>query len=283
MKITSDWHIHSQNSCDGASMPIAALKQGASEKGITDYAVTDHLHTPFNKPDIVKSRAEFLANDPSPRFHFGIELSVVSRWELDELATGKYENPVYGLRTGGPAWGELAIGITADELAGLQVEYVVAGAHWPMYLPAERDAIIRDYHRQNMFLACHPLVDIAAHPWWWMGYWKSDDGTYPDEPWLGDFKRIPASMHEEFAAALVEHDTVAEINISANVCNRQYPERFIEQYLEYIAELKSRGVKLSIGSDCHAPTYNIDFERVERMLDGVGISEDDLWCLPPRK
>ena len=72
-----------------------------------------------------------------------------------------------------------------------------------MYVPFELDAVIRDYHRQNMFLALHPLVTIVAHPWWWMGHWADGEGNYPAEPWLDDFACIPRSMHDEFAAATV--------------------------------------------------------------------------------
>lgn len=282
MPITSDWHIHSRNSCDGACLKVADLITQTSRKGILDFGLTDHLHTPFNLPDIAASRAEYLENKPSRRFHFGIETSCVSQWEIDELKKGGHANPVYGIRAGGPAHGALAIGITQVDIERYRIEYVVAGTHWPMYVPWEREAIIRDYHRQNMFLVTHPLVDIVAHPWWWMGHWQDASGNYPAEPWLDDFRRVPASMHDEFAAAAVEHQTVVEINIGANLLNPQYPERFKKQYLEYMATLKADGVHLSIGSDCHDATYDIALDVVSKMLLSVGITDEDLWRLAPR-
>ena len=97
-------------------MAVADLVRDAQEKGIEDFGLTDHLHTPFNLPDVAASRREYDACDPSPRFHFGIEVSSVSRWELDEVAAGRHENPTYGVRQGGPAGGEMAIGITAEQL-----------------------------------------------------------------------------------------------------------------------------------------------------------------------
>ena len=280
--ITSDWHIHSQNSCDGACMAVADLINVAAEKGITDYGLTDHIHTPINLPDLAASREEYLASTPSPRFRFGVELSCVSAWELGEIATGSHGAPVYGLRSGGPAGAEPALGVTADDLQPHGVEYVVAGTHWPLYVPFEREAIIRDYHRQNMFLATHPLVTIVAHPWWWMGHWQSEDGGFPAEPWFDDFGHIPASMHTEFAAALIENDTVAEANISANLLNPAYPAGFGPRYAEYLAGLKAAGVRLSIGSDCHSARYEIDFEAAWRMLERVGFTGEDFWRLPPR-
>ena len=282
MRITSDWHIHSRNSCDGASLRIADLVSAAREQGIEDYGLTDHLHTPCNLPDLVASREEFLASDPSPRFHFGVEVSCVSQWELDEIARGGHDNPVYGLRQGGPPGAAPAIGIGAEDLERLSIEYVIGGAHWPLYVPLEREAVIADYHRQNMFLAQHPLVDIVAHPWWWMGHWKDDDGRYTGDPWLDDFGKVPRSMHDEFAAAVIEHGKVVEINISAILLNTDYPESFAPQYLEYLADLKERGVTFCVGSDCHSAQYDIDFERPAEMLQSIGIRDEDLWRLPPR-
>ncbi|HOF88308.1 MAG TPA: hypothetical protein PLZ36_09440, partial [Armatimonadota bacterium] len=273
MPITADWHIHTRNSCDQASLTVADLLAGAAALGMTDFGVTDHLHTPVNLPDLVASRAEFDAAAPPPTVHFGVELSSVSRWELDAIATGAHGAPTYGLRDGGPADGPLALGITAEALRALGVEYVVAGAHWPMYVPYEREAIIRDYHRQNLFLAAHPLVTIVAHPWWWMGHWQAEDGSYRAEPWFDDFGAIPASMHDEFAAAALQHGTVVEINLCAQLLHPGYPERYKAQYLDYLAMLKARGVPLSIGSDCHHPRYDIDFPRAEAMLATVGITD----------
>ena len=283
MAITSDWHIHSRNSCDGACIPVAELLVQAGRKGIVDLGLTDHLHTPDNLPDIAASRREYLANDPSDRFHFGIEVSCMSQWELDEIATGRYEHPTYGLRTGGPPGAPPAVSLTDRDIETYGIEYVVGGTHWPLYVPIQADAVMRDFHRQNMFLATHPLVDIVAHPWWWHNHWQDADGRYTTDPWLDDFRRVPVSMHDEFAAALVEHRTVAEINIDAMLLNKAYTECFRRQYVEYMAYLKGRGVTLSVGSDCHDAHYACDFEAAERMLAAVGISDDDLWRLPPRE
>jgi histidinol phosphatase-like PHP family hydrolase len=282
MKITSDWHIHSQNSCDSACMTVATLVRRRAEEGIRAFGVTDHIHTPFNLPDLVASRKEYVASDPPPDFHFGVEASCVSAWELAELAKGGHANPVYGLREGGPAWAEPALGLTEANVRDLGIEYVVAGAHWPLYVPWEREAVIRDYHRQNLFLAAHPLVDIVAHPWWWMGHWQEADGRYPAEPWFDDFRKIPPSMHDEFADAAKSHGTAVEINAAAMLLNPGYSDRFKEQYLDYLAGLKARGVALSFGSDCHDADYAIDLEKAALMLDSVGIRDEDLWRLPPR-
>jgi histidinol phosphatase-like PHP family hydrolase len=284
--ITSDWHMHTRNSCDckhgELKTTMAETMSAIAAAGVADFGITDHLHTPVNLPDVVASRAEFDALPPDPRRHFGIEVSVMSAWELAEIATGRHGTPVYGLREGGPAGGELAIGISADELSALGVEYVVGGTHWAMYIPMQRDAVIRDYHRQNMFLACHPLVTIVAHPWWWMGHWQDSDGMYRTGPWFDDFAAIPHSMHNEFAAAAREHGKVVEANLHAILLNESYPERFRQQYADYLAGLKAAGVVLSIGSDHHAQHHyyeRADLDRAVDLLAAVGLRDSDFWRL----
>ncbi len=282
MNITADWHLHSRNSCDEAALPVADLFTGAAALGITDYGLTDHIHTPINIPDLVASRTEWLAAKPGPRAHFGVELSVVSQWELDELATGNHGQPTYGLRSGGPPAAAPALGVGAEELAQLGVEYVVGGTHWPLYVPMERDAVIADYHRQNLFLATHPLVDIVAHPWWWMGGWRDADGRYTTDPWLDDFGKIPSAMHDEFGAACVQHGTAVEISLGAILLNRGYPDTLVPQYLEYLAGLKAQGVRFSFASDCHAAVYQPDFARASELVAPLQLRDSDLFSLPPR-
>jgi hypothetical protein len=132
-----------------------------------------------------------------------------------------------------------------------------------------------------MFLATHPLVDIVAHPWWWMGHWQSPDGRYVGDPWLDDFSKIPGSMHEEFGAAVVEHGKAIEINIGAILRNPTYPSTFAGQYLQYLATLRARGARLSLGSDCHSARYGTDLATTETMLASIGIHDAGLWRLPP--
>lgn len=283
MRITTDWHIHSDNSCDSAALPVADLPRAAAEAGIVDYGLTDHIHTPYNLPDLVAARKDFLETKPDAHFHFGVEVSCVSQWELDELTKCSSGQPVYGLRQGGPPGAEPAVGIGPEEIEQLGIEFVVAGVHWPLYIEIERDAVIRDYHRQYMFLATHPLVDIIAHPWWWMGHWRETNGRYLTDPWFDDFGKIPLGMHDELASAAIEHGKAIEINISANLLNPAYPDDFGMRYVEeYLGYMKQRGVTFSIGFDCHSKEYAIDFGRAGAMLDRIGLQDEQMWRVEHR-
>ena len=98
MKITSDWHIHTRNSCDTAegALSVSQLIIEASERGITDLGITDHYHGPYSLKYIIASRKEFVESEPPPRFHFGVEVSCISQWELDQMAAGLHEPVLYG-------------------------------------------------------------------------------------------------------------------------------------------------------------------------------------------
>lgn len=271
MIYNDDWHIHSTHSCDGACMLVSDMITGAHEKGIERFGITDHIHTPYNYPDIDASRKEFDKNRTSG-FYFGVEVSCVSEWELNKVKNGDYIGDItYGIRKGGPAGGKLAISLDEELINNYPIEFVVAGTHWAMYTDISADEIIKDYHRQNMFLAQHPLVDIVAHPWWYYGPCK--DG------WTEDFDIIPKSIHREFAHACIENDKLLEINIAANLLSVRYSEKFKSQYTEYLLYMKELGVKFSIGSDCHNEFYNLDMQAASDRLEKAGFCKSD-FCSP---
>lgn len=218
MKLISDWHIHTHHSCDcprpeGAT--LARLFAQIEASGITHYGISDHLHTAFNVPELEASRAEYDTLPPSPNRHFGVEVSVLREYDFSQNAAAANPSP-YGKCPGGPP-DTLAIYLPDELRERLRFDYVIGGAHWPLGVPEPFDpmAVIRDYHRQYMFLATHPRVDIVAHPWWWMGAWRDEDGVYRSYPWLDDLRRIPQSLHDEFAAAVIQHGKAVEINAGA--------------------------------------------------------------------
>ena len=286
MKITTDWHIHSRHSCEchECGSTVAGIIASAAAHRITAFGLTDHLHSRYNLPDLAAARLEYLAADPPAHFHFGVEVTCMRRWELDEINAGKYdyqEPPVYGIGQDGPK-SKPAIALAEPDAEILGIEYVIGGVHWARGIPPEPKAIIDFFHSQMMYLAAHPLVKIVAHPWWWHDHFMVPEGGYVPGPWREDFSVIPASYHDEFIAALVEHDTAAELNPRWMLA-RPFGDRGCEQYLAYFAAMRQAGVKFAVGSDCHGTPYAPKYDAAtEGLLDDLGLSEDDLWSLPPR-
>ena len=291
MNITSDWHIHSTSSYDG-HIELKDLIKMMPEKGIVNFGVSDHLSTPMQLYDLVNSRKEFDAVKSSLgslNFNFGIEISSMSKWEMEMMLQKGLGDRNFGIREGGPSDDEAAIFLTKELVDKYNIEYVLGGVHFGLYVPFEREAVICSYHRQNMFLANHPLVTIVAHPWWFGGYWGDSDGKMNAEPWFDDFAgKIPMSMHDEFASAVVQNNKIVEISMTL-VLGTIYTEKFKRDYLNYLAYLKSKNIKFSIGSDCHGPNYTIDdgsaspaevdLRKAEKLLTSVGITNKDIWCL----
>jgi histidinol phosphatase-like PHP family hydrolase len=269
MIFKDDWHIHSIHSCDGACMKIEDLVKGTAEAGIETYGITDHIHTPFNYPDIKESRKSYEKNRIEG-FHFGVEVSCVSKWELERIKTKNYTGDItYGIRNGGTPGCSLAIAIDEEYIENNSIEFVVGGTHWAMYTDNNANEIIKDYHRQNMFLAEHPLVDIVAHPWWYYG--PCTDG------WTEDFSMIPDSYHREFASACISNNKLMEINIAAMLLSRNYSIRFKEMYIEYLSMMKDLGVRFSVGSDCHNEFYDLDMQKASGMLEKAGFKDNDFY------
>ncbi|MHB0946163.1 MAG: PHP domain-containing protein [Sedimentisphaerales bacterium] len=291
MNITSDWHIHSASSYDG-HIELKDLIKIMPKKGIVNFGVSDHLTTPMQLCDLVNSRKEFDAvksSSGSLNFRFGIEVSSMSKWEMETMIQKGLGHRDFGIREGGPYDDEAAIFLTKELVNEYDIEYVLGGVHFGLYIPFEREAVIRSYHRQNMFLANNPLVTIIAHPWWFGGHWADSDGKMTTDPWFDDFAgKIPVSMHDEFASAVVQNNKIVEISMTL-VLGALYTEKFKHDYLNYLAYLKSKNIKFSIGSDCHGPNYTIDdgsinpaevnLRKAEELLDSVGIGNEDIWCL----
>jgi hypothetical protein len=247
--------------------------------GIMRGGVTDHLHWELNVPALEAARREYDALEERDGFHFGVEVSCLREYDLERNRQAGPNAHIHGVWDEGPE-GPLAVYLPDELLERLGIEYVIGGAHWPLGAPLERDAVMRSYHRQNLFLAQHPRVDIVAHPWWWMGAWKDEDGKYRTLPWLDDFNHVPRSMHDEFAAAVRENGKLVEINAGAIFLNESYPPSFRQQYVEYLILLKEAGVRFAVGSDSHDIGYAPRVNRIESDLDAIGLTAAELWDGP---
>ena len=295
MEIRQNLHIHSHNSCDSACASLRDIVTDMQALGVKDFALTDHLHTRFNLPDIIAARQEFLALGNIPGFRFGIEVTCATAWECEKIRKRDYAScytttvnghkfqtmtPIDGIMFDGPPGGELCVDLTEEEVRELGIELVVGGVHKPNYTPLEEQPMIRDYFRQTMYLIEHPLVDVLAHPWDGLCFWSCD--------WIGlgrdrskynyqSLAHIPESMTGEIAAALKQYGKPAEIN---TCWLKSYDEAYNRKWWEIMTSWRESGVKFTFGNDQHSAHPKPDeWEQMKLKLDEYGFTETD-FVLP---
>jgi histidinol phosphatase-like PHP family hydrolase len=282
MKIRWDWHIHSHHSpCGKPGATLERIQREARQAGMEHAGVADHLNCRLNEPAVLAGRAEYDALPDKEGFHFGVELTCIRRWDLEENDRRGKEGNIYGFQDGGPPDGELTVHLPDAVRKRLRPDYVIAGAHSPLNAPLERRAVIRQHHRQHMFLVTHPLVDVLGHPFWWNGPWQDEEGNYSGLPWFDDFGAVPKTMHMELAAAARQNGVAIEINPGGIFLNRRFPEDFKRQYWYFLAFMKEEGVKFSFASDSHVDGYEDRLPSIQEGIDNLGLTEDDVWT--PRR
>ncbi len=264
--ITSDWHIHSVASYD-ASLHVADLISQAEKQGLTDFGLADHVNAP-SWIHYLKASRELVLQFRRPNFHFGIELTTISGYlEQYDRAHGTTEGYTH---PGTAGVDPIAFPLTAEELNECGVEYVIGAEHWLLNAPRTQSGVVKEMHRQNLFCACSPLVDIVGHPYCMYGTFE--DPTGHQVP-FHDFSIIPQSMHEELYDACVRNNTMMEINVGHFSDN--LPENYKRRYAEFVRGAFEKGVKMTIGTDCHGPKYTDTNDIYEKYLSPVGFRAED--------
>lgn len=276
--INSDYHIHSmfspEESCKESS--LKKILEKAYSVGLSAFGISDHLHCEFNIPYLEKARNEYDRIKTDIPFYFGVEVSVLREYDLEKNRKAKKPS-LYAHQEGGPTDSPLVIYLPDDLIKRLKFDYVIGGVHWPLGAPFVQKEIIYSYHKQYMFLAEHPDVDIIAHPWWWMGHWQDENGNYPGLPWLGDFSAIPDELHYQLADTVVKNNKAIEINATAIFFNPRYPEKFKKDYVSYLKKMKNRGVMFSPGSDAHTIDKIGYTLKLLDIIKEIGLKPEDLW------
>ena len=279
--IRSDWHIHSEFSYD-SKLPISDILSETEKLGFEKVGITDHVN--YNEScylDVVPAVAGALSSlkEQNPELQkkivLGVELTPINKPEFDYLAKYKTREGFTPALSEKPLDIELAM--SKEEMLSHGVRYAVCAAHWRADVadknaPASKDELIREWHRQQMWLAVDERTTVLGHPWY-----------HGRGVWYDDFSVIPRSMHNEFAAALLENNKYLECNYGV-ICAYNSTEKFRNQYAEYLREMFECGIKITYGSDSHN-RYNPDVKKAEEYLARAGfkdgdvteIREEDLW------
>jgi histidinol phosphatase-like PHP family hydrolase len=278
--IHSDYHIHSEYSYD-ATLTLDELLDAARVQGLRKIGITDHVNYNDKKflSDLYASaKAVSERSKTAPELLLGVELTPIAKPHFDYMAKYGSSDGFVFPQSDVPSPIELAV--TKEELKSLGVRYAVCAAHWRVDIPLKNhneqgcvNETIREWHRQQLFLATDERTTILGHPWW-----PGAKGL-----WEEDFSIIPHSMHDELIAALKENGKYAECSLGLIVPGGK-SEKFTRQYAEFLREIFEAGVPITFATDAHR-SYPDRREAAEAALktagfkdgDIVEISEKDLW------
>lgn len=285
MLLKQNFHIHSTHSNDFAQMTLWNMYDEMSEMGMEHFGVSDHLHTRYNLDDIRSCAKHFhdLTTNfkPAGKFHLGVEVSVVSKYECEAIASGNYTTdeltPVYGVRSGLPDHNEYMLDFTEADKKALGIEYVIGSCHFPLQFPMTQNGLIDDYYQQLMFIANHPLVNIVAHPWWSLEITTALKGWHVkrEEYNWESFLKIPQRYFDDIGEAIVKNHKLAEIN-GGLLFEREQTPAYCQRYARMLQDWKAQGVKFSYGSDDHCAHFDkYKIIAMESVLTLLGFTEDD--------
>ena len=276
--IHSDWHNHSEYSYD-SKLPIETIAEEAAKLGITRrIGITEHANLNDEKFKSDVRRSAEAVRELQKKYPFliaGVENAIYEKPKYDYVAKhGTAEGYVQPIQSG---FYDFEMALTKEEMISMGVRYAIGAAHLRIdTAKAIRDtsveAEIRDWYRQQMFLACDERVTILGHPWY----------SYK-ELWYDDFSIIPHSMNLDIGAALKENGKYVECNVDF-FCRDNTSERFKCKYAEFMRELFEMGIPVTYGSDSHN-VYNTQSARAEEYLRAAGfrdgdiseVAECDLW------
>lgn len=276
--IHSDWHIHSEASYD-ASLPLTEIVKKANEYGFYSIGITDHANLNDDKflNDLHHSVTSVKKLQIThPEVILGVELTPIAKPEYDYMQKHGNLEGYIPPQSNQPFDIELAC--TKEELVQLGVRYAIGASHWRVDVhngrkdSAELKTCIKEWYRQQMWLACDERVTILGHPWY-----------HGRGLWYADFSVIPHSMNEDIAHAVKENGKYMECN-SQFFHSEKATEKFRHQYAEFLREMFEMGIPITYGSDSHNQ-YKELHHTVEKYLsavgfqdgDIVGLSEESLW------
>ena len=269
MIIRSDWHIHSEASYD-ATLPLEEIIAGAARLGYEKIGITDHAN--FNDEKFLSDLRLSAKNvkeihKKHPNVILGVELTPIEKPEFDYIArTGMREGYVAPVQE---TPFDIELAQTKEELVALGVRYAIGAAHWRVDVPGGRalqsdvDTLIREWYRQQMWLACDERVTVLGHPWY------NGNGL-----WYNDFSHIPRLHVEELSAALKENGKYVECN--SHFFNTPLAsEKFRHQYAEFLRDLFEMGIPVTYGSDSHNK-YLANHLATEKYLMAAGFKDGDI-------
>ena len=220
--INYDMHIHTEYCGHAPQMTIKALCARADELGLETIAITDHIFTPEDVYIIDHIREELDRTDHSCRVIVGAEIDVDSRYDDGRLVTDEVDD----------------------------IEYLVAGFHYvptvgnypfrPEDCSLKPEIFLKHWRKALLGIVSNPSVNTLAHP-----ARLAASAVGPDKY----FAEILA-VFKEAGKISAKNNVAWEIN---ELTGYRFPEHYIDRWPAIYTIALEAGVKLTYGSDAHAP------------------------------
>ena len=221
-KINYDMHIHTEYCGHAPQMTIKALCARADKLGLETIAITDHIFAPEDIYIIDRIREELDHTEHRCRVIVGAEIDVDSRYDDGRLVT--------------------------DETDG--IDYLVAGFHYiptvgnypfcPDDCTLKPKQFLKHWRNALLGIVSNPQVNTLAHP-----ARLAASAVAPDK-YFAEFLTI----FKEAAKISAQNNVTWEIN---ELTGYRFGDRYIDLWPDIYKIAIEAGVKLTYGSDAHAP------------------------------
>ena len=249
-----DFHIHTKYlGCANATMEVPAIVQECRRLGVKSLGITDHLNS-LDKLDLhlrIRDDIECLA--PGLDVYFGAELNFTG---VD---------------------GGFAFNPEVKEQYGFQ--FAIGGIHGTYLDTYDLKRIVDIQHRHHLKTCQDPLVDVLVHPYWF-GKGEFDRNNWP---WFDSMLAVPESYARELGQVARDTGTAIEINACANLDNPAYSERYVEEYIAYLALIAEEGACFALGSDAHDINRLANIRTAWQVAGKLQLDADRIWqpkCQP---
>jgi histidinol phosphatase-like PHP family hydrolase len=237
-------------------MELPAIVRECTRLGVTELGITDHLNSLDKLDRHLPIRKDIDALNTGLDVYFGVELNFTA---VD---------------------GGFAFSPEIKEEYGFQ--FAIGGIHSTYLNNYDLKALIDIQHRHHLKTCADPLIDVLVHPYWF-GKGEFDKKGWP---WFESMQAVPASYARELGQTARETGTAIEINGHANLENPNEGDRYVKEYIDYLAILAEEGACFALGSDAHDLGQLRSIQACWQVVEQLNLTADRIWrpaCAPRKK
>jgi histidinol phosphatase-like PHP family hydrolase len=233
--------------CANETMEVPDIVDECESLGVTALGITDHLNT-LDKLDLHRLiKRDIEALTPEVDVYFGVELNFMS---VD---------------------GDFAYSREIKEAYGFQ--FAIGGIHSTYLETYDLKELVDIQHRHHLKTCRDPLVDVLVHPYWF-GRGEFERNGWP---WFDSLQAVPERYARELGQVARETGTAIEINACANFENRNYSDRYVKEYMAYLAIIAEEGASFALGSDAHDIHRLSTIRTSWAVAEELGLDADRIW------